>query len=97
MSAASEHKAALILIPVERFGDDFFDLRTQIAGDILQKFSTYGARVAILGDICQRIEQSKSLAALVSEANRGNRLWFVESLEALKERLFEQRFSVPSE
>jgi hypothetical protein len=87
MSAASEKRAALILIPVQRLGDDFFDLRTQIAGEIAQKFSMYGARVAILGDIRQRVEQSKSLAAFVSEANRGDRLWFVESLEELKQRL----------
>lgn len=91
MSAASEQRAALILIPVQRFGDDFFDLRTQTAGEITQKFSMYGARVAILGNICQRIANSKSLAAFVSEANRGDFLWFVESLEELKRRLLEQR------
>ena len=87
MSAASEHGATLILIPVQRFGDDFFDLCTHIAGEIAQKFSMYGARVAILGDISQRIVQSKSLAAFVSESNRGNRLWFLGSLEELERRL----------
>ena len=97
MSAASEQRAGLILIPVQRLGDDFFDLRTQIAGEIAQKFSTYGKRVAILGDICQRVAQSKSLAAFVSEANRGDRLWFVASLEELKQRLVDQRFRAPSQ
>ena len=97
MSAASDQRAGLILIPVKRFGDDFFDLRTQIAGEIAQKFSTYGKRVAILGDICQRVAQSKSLAAFVSEANRGDRLWFVASLEELKQRLVDQRFRAPSQ
>ena len=97
MSGASGQRAVLILIPVQRFGDDFFDLRTQIAGEIAQRFSMYGARVVILGNICQRIAQSKSLAAFVSEANRGDRLWFVESLEELKQRLFEQRFRAISE
>ena len=97
MSAASGQRAALILIPVQRFGDDFFDLRTQIAGEIAQKFSMYGARVAMLGDIRQRIAQSKSLAAFVFEANRGDRLWFVRSLEELKQRLSEQRLRAPSQ
>ena len=97
MSAASEHRAAIILIPVQQFGDDFFDLRSQIAGEIAQKFSIYGKHVANLADIRQRIVQSKSLASFVSEANRGDRLWFVESLEELKQRLFEQRFRPPSQ
>lgn len=33
MSAASEYHATFIVIPVERLGDDFFDLRTCIAGE----------------------------------------------------------------
>lgn len=97
VSAASEQRAALILIPVQRFGDDFFDLRSQTAGEIAQKFSMYGARAAIVGDIRQRIAKSKSLAAFVSEANRGDCLWFVESLEELKQRLFKQRPGAPSQ
>ncbi|MCK7528774.1 MAG: DUF4180 domain-containing protein [Ignavibacteriales bacterium] len=32
------------------FISDFFDLKTGIAGEILQKFSTYNVRLAILGD-----------------------------------------------
>jgi Domain of unknown function (DUF4180) len=87
MSAASEHRATLIAIPVQRLGDDFFNLRTQIAGEMAQKFVIYGSRVAIVGDISQRIAQSKSLAAFVAESNRGRDLWFVDSLEQLKQRL----------
>ena len=30
--------------------EDFFDLSTKIAGDILQKFVTYNMKIAILGD-----------------------------------------------
>jgi len=88
ISAAFEQRAGLIVIPVQRFGDDFFDLRTQIAGEIAQKFSTYGTHVAILGDIRQRVVQSESLAAFVREANCGDRLWFVASLEELEQRFF---------
>ena len=43
MSAASERRAALIAIPVERLGDDFFELRTRVAGEITQKFDVRGA------------------------------------------------------
>ena len=87
ISAASEYRATLILIPKQRFGDDFFDLRTNIAGEIVQKFAIYGARVGIIGDIHERIAQSKSLAAFVAESNRGDRLWFVQNLEELERRL----------
>ena len=91
MSAASEHSAAFIAIPVERLGDDFFELRTRIAGEIAQKFVMYGARVAIVGDISQRIAASKSLAAFVDESNRSYDLWFVDNLEELANRLAKSR------
>lgn len=87
MSAASEFNATFIVIPVERLGDDFFDLRTRIAGEIVQKFAMYGRRVAIVGDISDRIAASKSLAGFVIESNRGRDLWFVNNLEELASRL----------
>jgi hypothetical protein len=87
MSAASEFNATFIVIPVERLGDDFFDLRTRIAGEITQKFAMYGKRVAIVGDISDRIAASKSLAGFVIESNRGRDLWFVNHLEELASRL----------
>jgi uncharacterized protein DUF4180 len=87
MSAASEHRGALIAIPIARLGDDFFELRTRIAGEIAQKFVMYGARVAIVGDIRGKTGASKSLAAFVFESNRRKDLWFVDSLEELADRL----------
>ena len=87
ISAASEHGAAFIAIPIERLGDDFFELRTRIAGDIVQKFAMYGRRVAIVGDISGRTAASTSLASFVAESNRGRDLWFVNNLEELVNRL----------
>ena len=87
MSAASEFQSTFIAIPVERLGDDFFNLSTRIAGDIIQKFATYGRQVAILGDISEQISSSKALSAFVIESNRGKDLWFVKDLQALAERL----------
>lgn len=91
MSAASEYRPVFIAIPVERLGDDFFDLRTGIAGEVVQKFAMYGSRLAIVGDILQRIAESKSLAAFVAESNRGRDLWFVNTLEELADRLIERQ------
>jgi hypothetical protein len=84
---AAEAGAALVVIPVERIHADFFDLRTGIAGVFIQKFVTYGSRVVILGDISDRIAQSKSLAALIAESNAGIHLWFVKDRTELRQRL----------
>jgi len=89
MSEAWSEGAKFIAFPTERLGDDFFDLRTGIAGELAQKFVTYGARVAVLGDISPRLAKSQSLSAFVLEANRGSSLWFVSNQEELTARLSE--------
>jgi hypothetical protein len=58
---------------------EFFDLKTRIAGDILQKFSTYDAYLAIVGDFNN--ENSKSLNDFIRESNRQGRVVFAESYE----------------
>ncbi len=87
MSEASGHDAALLLIPVERLDEDFFLLRTGIAGEIVQKFVQYGARVAIVGDISQHMNEGSSFRAFAIESNRGAHCWFVPSVEELGKRL----------
>ena len=94
MSEAREHRANFIVIPVERLSADFFRLKTGIAGGILQKFVTYGVRVAILGDISRYLEESASLNAFVYESNRGSQRWFVANHEELDKRL-ERECAVP--
>jgi len=63
----------------------FFDLRTGIAGEILQKFSNYQVRLAIVGDFGN--VESKSLREFIRESNRGKLVSFVDSLEEAFERL----------
>src|ERR1035438_10856595 len=72
--------AKLIVIPASRLSSDFFRLRTGMAGDMLQKFVTYGLKVAILGDIEPHISASTALRDFVTESNRGDAIWFVPSL-----------------
>jgi hypothetical protein len=61
----------------------FFDLRNGIAGEILQKFSTYRVRLAIVGDFSKYT--SKSLTDFIYESNKGKHINFVNSTaEALK-------------
>jgi Domain of unknown function (DUF4180) len=88
---ALHQSVELVGIPVERFGDDFFQLNTRIAGEIIQKFVMYKLRVAIVGDISRHVEASLALRDFVYEANRGNQLWFVASLSELKARLEESQ------
>ena len=79
--------AELVMIPVERFDDTFFQLKTRIAGEFIQKFVTYRRRLAIVGDIAHHLDGSAALRAFVSESNRGAQIWFVKDSEELDERL----------
>lgn len=61
----------------------FFDLKSGIAGEILQKFTNYRVRLTIVGDFSKYT--SKSLQAFMYESNRGKQVNFVASQqEALK-------------
>lgn len=88
-------KAEMVVIPAERLTDDFFDLRTQVAGEIVQKFANYRMRLAIVGDIGHRVGESDSLSAWVAEANTGKDLWFCPTFDDLKTRL-DRRAPAPS-
>ena len=79
--------ADLILVPVERLAEDFFSLKTGLAGQIMQKCVTYRRRLVILGDISQYVAGSRAFRDFVSEANRGYQVWFVTNLQELGERL----------
>lgn len=63
----------------------FFELKTKIAGEILQKFSTYNQRLAIVGDFSEI--ESKSLRDFIRESNRIGRILFIASLAEALERL----------
>jgi len=64
---------------------EFFDLKTGIAGDILQKFSTYGVCLAIVGDFSKYT--AKSLRNFIFESNKYKRINFVKTVEEAKVRL----------
>jgi hypothetical protein len=86
LCSAFEHRTELMVIPAERFKDEFFDLKTRIAGEFLQKFVTYRVRVAILGDISRHVGASKALRDFVYECNRGDSVWFVSDVAELNTR-----------
>lgn len=76
-----------ILVPVERLEEDFFQLKTGIAGQIIQKFVMYRRRLVILGDISRYIAQSRTFRSFVYETNRGHEVWFLTNLQEFNQRL----------
>jgi hypothetical protein len=87
ISEASACQPELMAIPVERLGDDFFQLKTRIAGEVLQKFVTYRKRVAIVGDISVYLNESSALRDFVYECNAGREIWFLTSVAELDRKL----------
>jgi hypothetical protein len=77
----------MIAVPASRLGDDFFRLKTGIAGAFIQKFRNYSHRLAIVGDISGYVERSKPLRDFVSESNKGRDVLFVRDLDALAAKL----------
>jgi hypothetical protein len=84
---AMGERADTVVIPVACLSDDFFVLRTRLAGEIIQKFTNYRLRLVILGDITKHLEASTALRDFVREANERTQLWFVPNRTTLEERL----------
>jgi hypothetical protein len=76
-----------LAIPLERLGPGFLDLKTRIAGEVIQKFTNYRLSVAFVGEIAPWTQASKSLRDFVYESNRGRTVWFVRDMVELERRL----------
>ena len=87
ISAAVEDGASSVALPVARFDPEFFDLRTRSLGEFIQKFVIYKRRVVFVGDMSRYLGASASLRAFVREANEGDHVWFVASLDELAARI----------
>ncbi|QRX65011.1 DUF4180 domain-containing protein [Dysgonomonadaceae bacterium zrk40] len=64
---------------------DFFDLKSGIAGEILQMFSNYRTRLAIVGDFSKF--SRKSMKDLIFESNNGGNINFVSTCSDAKKIL----------
>jgi hypothetical protein len=74
-----------VIIHKPNITPDFFDLKNGIAGEILQKFSNYRVRLAIVGDFTNYT--SKSLSDFIYESNKRKQVIFVSSTEEGLNRL----------
>jgi hypothetical protein len=77
-----------IIIHERNLHRDFFNLSTRIAGDILQKFSNYRVRLAIVGDFSKF--PGKSFNDFMRESNRGNLVFFASDSESAFQNLSEK-------
>ncbi len=67
-----------IIIHEKNITPEFFDLRTKIAGEILQKFAQYQMPLIIVGDFSKY--QSKSLNDFIFESNKSQQINFIKDL-----------------
>ncbi len=74
-----------VILIKENLHESFFDLRSGLAGDILQKVSNYVLHLGIVGDFS--IYESKSLHAFIYESNKSNRVVFTSTVEDALNRL----------
>jgi len=74
-----------IILNERNINPDFFRLHTGFAGEILQKFSTYGFKLAIVGDFSKY--KSKSLHDYIRETNKGRSIFFVSGVDEALNKL----------
>lgn len=74
-----------IVIHKNLLSESFFDLKTRLAGEILQKFINYGVKAAFVGDFSSY--SSQSLREFIYESNNGKDFFFLPNEEQAIERL----------
>ncbi|SCY08524.1 protein of unknown function [Paenibacillus polysaccharolyticus] len=75
----------LIIVNKSEVSEAFFDLKTRLAGEVLQKFINYQTKIAIIGDYSGYT--SKSLKDFIYESNNGNDIFFVSDEHQAIEKL----------
>jgi hypothetical protein len=87
MANADSEGARNIILYEKNICPDFFDLKTGLAGEILQKFSNYTMKLSIIGDFNKY--NSNSLNAFIIECNRGGHIFFVSDLDTALRKMTE--------
>ena len=74
-----------IIVKETNLSPEFFELRSGLAGEILQKCVNYHIKMAFIGNF--ENVASTSLRAFILECNRGNQFFFVPDLQSALEML----------
>ena len=85
MAVRHEAGAERLAVRKSALCEEFFHLRTGLAGEILQKFINYQVKVAIYGDYS--LYKSKALRDFFYESNQGKDIFFTAAEEEAIERL----------
>lgn len=74
-----------IIIYEKNLTPDFFDLKTGIAGAVLQKFSNYRMSMTIIGEFSKY--PGKSIRDFIFESNKGKLINFLPDMEEVYNRI----------
>ena len=74
-----------IILYERNISADFFDLKTGLAGEILQKFSNYRVQLVIVGNFSKY--GGKSIKDFIFESNNGRQVNFLPDLNTAIEKL----------
>ena len=85
MARASYYNCIGLVVDKDCINEDFFDLKTGYAGQLLQKFINYKMKIAIAGDFSKYC--SKSMKDFIYECNKGSDIFFKDSIEKAAEAI----------
>lgn len=85
VSIMYESDCTRIIIRKELVAPDFFILSSCLAGEILQKYSNYKIKLAVVGDYSRYT--SKPLKDFIYESNKGKDFFFVSTFEEAIDKL----------
>lgn len=85
MTAKYEAGTSLLAVDKRAIAEDFFILSRGLAGEVLQKFINYRAKIAIFGDFSHYT--SKPLRDFIYESNQGRDVFFTATRAEAVERL----------
>ena len=68
-----------IIVNKEALGIEFFNLKSGLAGEVLQKFANYKMSIFIVGDFS--IYSSQSLHDFIYECNNSKHIYFAKTYE----------------
>lgn len=85
MSDCIYQGARRLIISERNISPSFFDLTTQLAGEVLQKMAAYNVKLAIVGDYFRHT--NNSFLNFIAENNKTDSICFVGSLTEAKDKL----------
>ena len=87
LAEAFSQQVDLVVLPVARLAERFFDLRSGFAGQVVQKFVQYRRRIAIVGDIDAHVAPATRCATTSPKRTAAGKSEFLRDIAELDARL----------